>query len=349
MFSLPQSQLPEFASGRLPNELLRSLRGCRNLQDVYKVLFGYCDDQADKKLKEYELEIERLNCTVDHLQSQINVISLSLEESRENAEKMCVLMGKYESNNTVSQLSLSFCDKVIEAYEVLLQLSESEQSCLYANCKAAGIKSDFFISLNSSYRFTDDTVAKEEQLSDVEACLERRRTAESEARSLLQKLDRDSDGHAVKDQPWESVSSRSRTSSGSSNENVEFTREEESRLKSYIQQLKSERSTVGSTVLELEGIHDIPEPPVEPPDPKLDLENAVLMQELMALKEEKAELKARNYLIEKEKKALELKINSRDAQEQAYLVQIEQLKSEIKEEYRRRRRLEREKESGNKV
>lgn len=313
---------------------------------MYKVLFGYCDDQADRKLKEYELEIERLNCTVEHLQSQINVLSLSLEESRANAEKMCVLMGKYESNNTISQLSLSFSDKVIEAYEVLLQLSESEQSCLLANCRASGIKTDLF---NTSYRFIDDTVAKEQQLNDVEACLERRRTAESEARSLLQKLDRDIDGQVVKDQPWESVSSRSRTSSGSSNENVEFTREEETRLKSYIQQLKSEKSTVGATVLELEGIHDIPEPPVEPPDPKQDLENAVLMQELMALKEEKAELKARNYLIEKEKKALELKINSRDAQEQAYLVQIEQLKSEIKEEYKKRRRLEREKEAGAKV
>ncbi|KAK3710668.1 hypothetical protein QZH41_011012 [Actinostola sp. cb2023] len=343
------SQLPEFANGRLPNELLRSLRGCRNLQDVYKVLFGYCDDQADKKLKEYELEIERLNCTVDHLQSQINVISLSLEESRENAEKMCVLMGKYESNNTVSLLSLSSCDKVIEAYEVLLQLSESEQSCIYANYRATDVKTDLITSQNSSYRFLySDSVAKERQANDVEECLERRRTAESEARSLLQRLDRDLDGQFARDQPWESVSSRSRTSSGSSNENVEFTREEETRLKSYIQQLKSERSIVGATVLELQGIHDIPEPSIEALDPKLDLENAVLMQELMSLKEEKAELKARNYLIEKEKKALELKINSRDAQEQAYLVQIEQLKSEVKEELKRRRRLEREKLPGNK-
>jgi hypothetical protein len=319
---------------------------------VYKVLFGYCDDQADKKLKEYELEIERLNCTVEHLQSQINVLLLSLEESREIAEKMCVLMGKYESNNTASQLSLSFCDKVIETYEVLLQLSESEQSCLYANCKAAGVKTSLTGNPhNSSYRllYSDDSL-KDQQGDDFEACLVRRRTAESDARSLLQKLDKDLEEQYIREQPWESVSSRSRTSSGSSNENMEFTREEETRLKSYIQQLKSERLTVGSTVLVLQGIHDVPEPQtILSPDPKLDLENAVLMQELMALKEEKAELKARNYLIEKEKKALELKINSREAQEQAYLLQIEQLKSEIKEELKKRRRIEKEKEGGNKV
>lgn len=275
------------------------------------------------------------------------MLSLSLEESRENAEKMCVLMGKYESNNTASQLSLTFCDKVIETYEVLLQLSESEQSCLIANCKAAGVKTG----LDSSYRLLyPENSIKDQQSDDVEACLVRRRTAETEARSLLQKLDKDLEEQYIKEQPWESVSSRSRTSSGSSNENMEFTREEETRLKSYIQQLKSERLTVGSTVLELEGIHDVPEPQqLDSLDPKLDLENAVLMQELMALKEEKAELKAKNYLIEKEKKALELKINSREAQEQAYLLQIEQLKSEIREELKKRRRIEKERDAGNKV
>ena len=124
---------------------------------------------------------------------------------------------------------------------------------------------------------------------------------------------------------------------------MEFSPEEAARLKSYIQQLKSERSTVGLTAIELESVHEVAQPrdlKLEPLDPKIDLENAVLMQELMALKEEKAELKAKNYLIEKEKKALELKITSRDAQEHAYLVHIEHLKSEMQDEIRRRRRLQ---------
>lgn len=44
-----------------------------------------------------------------------------------------------------------------------------------------------------------------------------------------------------------------------------------------------------------------------------------------------AELKAQLYLLEKEKKALELKLSTREAQEQAYLVHIEHLKSEVEE------------------
>ena len=129
---------------------------------------------------------------------------------------------------------------------------------------------------------------------------------------------------------------------------MEFTREEAARLKSHIQQLRSERSTVGLTVLELESLHEYPPEPsssrdnmkLDASEAKLDLENAVLMQELMAFKEEKAELKAKNYLIEKEKKALELKINSRDAQEHAYIVHIEHLKAEVKEAIKKRKKLE---------
>ena len=50
--------------------------------------------------------------------------------------------------------------------------------------------------------------------------------------------------------------------------------------------------------------------------------------------EEKAELKAQNYLMEKEKRALELRLSGKESQEQAYLVQIEHLKCEVKEQQR---------------
>lgn len=51
-----------------------------------------------------------------------------------------------------------------------------------------------------------------------------------------------------------------------------------------------------------------------------------------------AELKAQLYLLEKEKKALELKLSTREAQEQAYLVHIEHLKSEVEDQKEQRMR-----------
>lgn len=359
-----QSQLPEFSNGKMPSSFVQSVEGCKNIQEVFKALFSYCDEEAEKKLKEYELEIEKLTSKLDHLHAQNNVVSLTLEESRGNADRMSMLVGKYESNNTALQLALNINDQVIEAYEVLLHLSESEQSCLLANCRVAGVNTrvrGFSTSAGqNAYRLTypedgEEDSDREDSQPDFQKCIERRRAAENDARNLLQKLDRNFDGQtchggAAHAQPWESVSSNSRTSSTGSSNDMEFTREEATRLKSHIQQLRSERSTVGLTVLELESLHEDPQKPsgardnmkLDANEAKLDLENAVLMQELMAFKEEKAELKAKNYLIEKEKKALELKINSRDAQEHAYIVHIEHLKAEVKEAIKKRKKLERE-------
>ena len=46
-------------------------------------------------------------------------------------------------------------------------------------------------------------------------------------------------------------------------------------------------------------------------------------------KEEKAELKAQNYLLTKEKASIDLQLCGKESREQAYIVQIEHLKSEV--------------------
>ncbi|XP_037679318.1 colorectal mutant cancer protein-like isoform X2 [Choloepus didactylus] len=175
-----------------------------------------------------------------------------------------------------------------------------------------------------------------------------RKMAENAARALLMKLDGTCGGAfaaaSCSVQPWESLSSNSHTSTTSSTASscdTEFTKEDEQRLKDYIQQLKNDRAAVKLTMLELESIHIDPlSYDVKPrgDSQRLDLENAVLMQELMAMKEEMAELKAQLYLLEKEKAALELKLSTREAQEQAYLVHIEHLKSEVEEQKEQRAR-----------
>ena len=79
----------------------------------------------------------------------------------------------------------------------------------------------------------------------------------------------------------------STTSSTASSCDTEFTIEDEQRLKDYIQQLRNDRAAVKLTMLELESIHIDPlSYDVKPrgDNQRLDLENAVLMQELMAMK-----------------------------------------------------------------
>lgn len=55
---------------------------------------------------------------------------------------------------------------------------------------------------------------------------------------------------------------------------------------------------------------------------------------LIVYQEEKAELRAQNYLLEKEKSALELRLSGKESREQAYVIQIEHLKSEVEESNR---------------
>lgn len=59
-----------------------------------------------------------------------------------------MLLGKYESNNTGLQLILTYFDQIIEAYDIVNNLLESEMGLLLASCRAAGLgKIGLFIQL----------------------------------------------------------------------------------------------------------------------------------------------------------------------------------------------------------
>lgn len=318
---------------KVAEHLVHNVQEESHAQEIFQTLFSSGSTVPESKIREFEVEMERLNSRIEHLKSQNDLLNLTLEESKSQCDRLSVLIGKYESNNTALQLALSYSDQTIEAFEVLLALMETEQGLILSNCRAAG--------LGALVKGSN-----EDDQEEVTALLKRsqdnRKSAENVARHFLQKLDR-SFGIACSIpgcnlSPWEDLSSHSHTasttSSASSSSDGDFTKVDEQRLRDYIVQLKGDRAAVRTTVVELESVHVDPtvkDPPTFMDAQKLDLENAVLMQELMAMKEEKAELKAQVYLLEKEKTALELQLNSREAQEQAYLVQIEHLKSEVKE------------------
>ena len=69
---------------------------------------------------------------------------------------------------------------------------------------------------------------------------------------------------------------------------TEFTKNDERRLRDYIHKLKHEQSTVNRTVMELESVYadnSLEKKKTSRNDAqRLDLENAVIMQELMAIK-----------------------------------------------------------------
>uniref|UniRef100_A0A8C2NXD1 Harmonin-binding protein USHBP1 PDZ-binding domain-containing protein n=1 Tax=Capra hircus TaxID=9925 RepID=A0A8C2NXD1_CAPHI len=324
-------------SSSVAEHLAHSLQDCSNIQEIFQTLYSHGSAISESKIREFEVETERLNSRIEHLKSQNDLLTITLEECKSNAERMSMLVGKYESNATALRLALQYSEQCIEAYELLLALAESEQSLILGQFRAAGVGS------SPGDQSGDENITQ--MLKRAHDC---RKTAENAAKALLMKLDGSCGGAfavaGCSGQPWESLSSNSHTSTTSSTASscdTEFTKEDEQRLKDYIQQLRNDRAAVKLTMLELESIHIDPlSYDVKPrgDSQRLDLENAVLMQELMAMKEEMAELKAQLYLLEKEKKALELKLSTREAQEQAYLVHIEHLKSEVEEQKEQRTR-----------
>lgn len=314
--------------------------------------------------------MERLESRMGHLESQKDLLQLSLHECKQNAEKLSLLCGKYESNSTAWSLALQNTEQLIETYEVMLQLQESEADLFAVNCQAIGVsnfdtiksltstkssQSNISIASSSSHiGFEDDEILKSYH--------NKRKDLESQAKMLLHQLDKKYDnlttlvtaGSNATTAEQDELSYKSRTSTGSSVNSActdTLSKDEEHRLRDYIKRLKTERRTYQGTVVDkLESVHQYCDPPTEGSvhserseraghDLNMDIETAVILQDMQALKEERAELKHRIYLLEKEKRALELKLNSREAQEQAYIVHIEHLKSEVKEQIKKRRQM----------
>ena len=132
-FQLPNAKVAE--------HLVQSLQECSNVQEIFQTLYQCGNEISENKIHEFEIELERLTSKIDHLKSQNDLLTLTLEESKAHTDRLSVLMGKYESNNTALQLAINYSDQTLEAYDVLLTLIESEQGVLLANCRAAGLGS----------------------------------------------------------------------------------------------------------------------------------------------------------------------------------------------------------------
>lgn len=348
------------------------------------------------------INVERLDSKLSHLQAQKDLIQLSLQESKHSAENLSLLCGKYESNSTAWSLALQNTEELIETYEVMLQLQESETDVFSRECQAIGLGSHFdTIKSLTSTKSSQSNISIASSSSHVgyedEEVLRKyhtkRRDLETQAKNLLLQLDKKYDNNShlhlqnassvvgvntgVGTGDHDEISYKSRTSTGSSMNSActdTLSKDEEGRLREYIKRLKSERNTCRSTVCEkLESVNEYfdPAPAISASGStssagglslmgglvgsggggqnsydrsekrrfNMDLEAAVILEDMEALKEERAELKHSIYLLEKEKRALELKMNARDAQEQAYLMHIEHLKSEVKDQTKRRKLL----------
>lgn len=198
--------LIQVSSAKVVEHLVQHIQEESNTQEIFHAISSSGSQISDYKIREFEVETERLNSKIEHLKSQNDLLTLTLEESKTNCDRLSVLLGKYESNNTALQLVMNYNDQALETTELLLRLLETEIGLVVAKCHAAGMA--------TLVRTCGDCDLKEEAAAILKRAQEKRKSIESLAKRFLQRLDRNFPNAAFtncSDRPWEDLSSRSHT------------------------------------------------------------------------------------------------------------------------------------------
>ncbi|XP_055905241.1 colorectal mutant cancer protein isoform X1 [Eupeodes corollae] len=212
-----------------------------------------------------DTEFQRLQRRIEHLKVRNSVLALTLEECKEHCDHLYLLCGKYESNAIALQSAVNCSDRAIEAYDVMLALLESKMALLKESSTAA-----------------EDS----------------RRSVEAVARHLLDRLESEKNLCENSLGPWQN------TFCISDKPFEPWTPDDDNRLRNHVSKLKGRRSTVQNTIVNLESpfstfyeksrmaLESSKEVKQEK-GTQLDLEMAVLMQEMLNLREENIGLKQR--------------------------------------------------------
>lgn len=224
----------------------------------------------------HQNEMQRLQRRIEHLRVQNTVLTISLAESKGHCEHLYLLCGKYESNAIALNQALHCSDRTIEAYDVMLALLESK----------LGI------------------------LENADSAIESRKAAEAVARHLMTRLEGEHNIQGNSMGPWQDPM----VIYGAGNPNqTPWTDEDDQKLRAQMSKLKGHRTAIQNTVVLLESPYspDVDRTTasttgrsaegLQMENRRMDLETAVLMQELMSMREDTNDYKSRTEEAQREK------------------------------------------------
>lgn len=219
-----------------------------------------------------EQEMQRLQRTLDYTRVQNNVLSLNFADCKATCEHLYLLCGKYESNALALNQALNLSDRTVEAYDVMLALLESKLALF----------------------------------EKTESAIENRKTAERVAKHLMQRLESDRSIGGNSMGPWHDAASVMSTNSTG---NQVWTDIDDLRLRQQMSRLKGQRANIQNTVVIFESSHRDYEPSLDKSlaeqtmteSYKADLETAVLLEELLSVKEYLTDMKYRAEQLNREK------------------------------------------------
>jgi hypothetical protein len=348
-----KSVLPDNLSSETELALIYALQNCHGVQEIIKCLVSYGVGTPGESLQESRVRNEHLQSQINHLKSKNTMLANSFENAKANMESMYSHAQKVEANNTRLLLALKHCYQAYEVYEVLMELRMTDRRNPHY------FPSFDYSSLESSTRSPD-----REHPSSASSTSGKPH-AVLRARNLLHSLDSDAqlqkflptrsrppNGTAFQQTvaAWGGSSQNTGTTSGlssmSGGTEGDVTPDEIERLRLYIQALLLRKNHFTSTLVSVEGqkgLEVVKERelvrdclPAGHGGQIMDLEDAANAEELCKVREEKAELRSQIYMMDMDKRRMELEVSRMLLHQQKNDKLITELRFQL--ERRRRKR-----------
>ncbi|XP_063003172.1 harmonin-binding protein USHBP1 [Elgaria multicarinata webbii] len=263
---------------------------------------------AETRAKDMEAQSQQLRGFIEKLRSINQLLSATLQESKSDTERISILLGRRESDNTALRLAVQYSERCLEAYEVLFSLTTAR---LHPSTEAADEEG------NGTHTGESSDSHRKMKLAAVD-------------QAYRSSQDHGADGEVQSSpEPW-GLEDDKRTVL---REHIGRLRAEQASVKLPAQRPPAGPDSVaarinagiGAKVAEVHrALRD--NLPAEAARPKM--EKAHLLRELQAAREALADLNTRLHLTEKEKQGLELWTYTYRAQEAVCLLTIRILQGE---------------------
>lgn len=313
--------------------LVRSLGSCHSQEDVIRNLFSYgCVPLSNERYLELEMRYHYLEETHGHLQVQNDALKKTFDELKQYAEQLYAQSNQRMSNENALKLALKYCHKVVDMLEVVLEMrmSPADKSHTSLPPPLHGLPYESAVPpalyLASKVRRHLNELDTDREFQNF--------VSNPESEEFISSLS----------SSWSHELSQNTTSGFSSvtcsSIDGELSSDEIERFKQYIKQLFAYQNRMQGSLVTVDGLKGLetvrqymPETDCQPSSGSqfTDLEDAAHLEELYAIREEKAELRSRIYMMEQGKKQADLEISRKEIELREQVRVAEQLEQQLSE------------------
>ncbi|XP_048415952.1 colorectal mutant cancer protein-like isoform X2 [Stegostoma tigrinum] len=136
--SNPVNTQPQAFVNNDPGFMVQSLIQDRSgIQDIFQLLCTYGSNVTRGRIQDSEREVDQLKNCIDEWKGHNEQLSRVLQECKTDCERLSMLLGSLESNDTALHLALQYSEECIDIYDMLLAEVETNGSSMQSQISEA--------------------------------------------------------------------------------------------------------------------------------------------------------------------------------------------------------------------